>query len=144
MPLKDVLGTSDQYAAVFYPGGHGPVFDLHESEDSQKLIQEFYNAGKPVAAVCHGPIVFAEVKIGDKYLVDGKKVTGFTNEEEEAFQLTEAVPVLLESRLKERGGIWENAPKLEPRVVVDGQLITGQNPASAGPIGDAIATAIGK
>lgn len=142
--LKDYLGKSSEYAALFYPGGHGPMFDLHTDENSIKLIQEFYNAGKPVSAVCHGPIVFAEVKIGDKYLVDGRKVAGFSNSEENAVGLSASMPVLLEDRLKERGAAYEQAEDWQAKTIVDGQVITGQNPASAAGVGEAIAKAIGR
>lgn len=144
-PLKEFVGRSGEFAALFYPGGHGPMYDLVDDEDSLKLIEEFYKAGKPVAAVCHGPIVFANAKVDGKPLVEGRNVTGFTNEEEEQAGLTEAMPFLLEDRLKAVGAKWTQADQAwGEKVVVDGQIITGQNPASANAIGVAIAKAIGE
>ncbi|OAA39017.1 ThiJ/PfpI family protein [Beauveria brongniartii RCEF 3172] len=143
-PLKDFIGCSSEFAALFYPGGHGPMYDLVDDKDSMALIEEFYKAGKPVCAVCHGPIVFANVKINGKPLVEGRSVTGFTNEEETQAGLTEAMPFLLEDRLKAVGAKWTQADKpWGEKVVVDGQIITGQNPASAHAIGVAISKAIG-
>ncbi|KAM3476072.1 hypothetical protein MY5147_003392 [Beauveria neobassiana] len=143
-PLKDFVGRSSEFAALFYPGGHGPMYDLVDDKDSIALIEEFYKAGKPVAAVCHGPIVLANVKINGKPLVEGRSVTGFTKEEESQAGLTEAMPFLLEDRLKAVGAKWTQADKpWGEKVVVDGQIITGQNPASAHAIGVAISKAIG-
>lgn len=119
------------YDAVFYPGGHGPLWDLAEDVTSQQLIVDFYNADKPVAFVCHAPGVLRHVKIDGKYLVNGKNVTGFTNTEEEAVQLTEIVPFLVEDMLKENGGNYSKIGDWNPYAVVDGKLITGQNPASS-------------
>lgn len=144
-PLKEFLGKSSEYAALFYPGGHGPMFDLATDPQSIALIEEFYNAGKPVAAVCHGPIVFADAKSKDgQPLVKGKKVTGFTNAEEDAAQLTSAMPYLLEDKLIQAGAQFEKADSLwGEKIVVDGLVITGQNPASAKGVGEAILKAIG-
>jgi len=144
-PLKEFLGRANEFDALFYPGGHGPMFDLATSEDSIKLIQEFWAAGKPVSAVCHGPIVFANVKSADgTAFVKGKTVTGFTNTEEEQAGLTDAMPFLLETELKKNGGnfVLADQPWGE-KVVTDGKLITGQNPASAKGVGEAIAKALG-
>ncbi|KAK5993906.1 Glyoxalase 3 [Cladobotryum mycophilum] len=141
--IKEFLGRAGEFDAIFYPGGHGPVFDLRVDEESIQLIQEFYKAGKTVAAVCHGPIVFSNVKIDGEYLVKGKNVTGFTDAEEEAVKLAEVMPVLLESDFIKKGAKFQKAEKLwGEKVVVDGQLITGQNPASAKAVGDAILKAI--
>ncbi|GAB0133677.1 hypothetical protein EsDP_00002077 [Epichloe bromicola] len=143
-PLKEFIGRSGEFDAIFYPGGHGPMFDLVDDADSIKLIEEFYNAGKPVAAVCHGPIVFRDVKIKGASLVKGKNVTGFTNVEEDQAQLSAAMPFLLEDELKRVGASFHAAD--EPwgeKVVVDGLLISGQNPASAKGVGEAILKAIG-
>lgn len=121
------------------------MFDLVDDKDSIQLIQEFYAAGKPVSAVCHGPIVFANVNVDGKPLVQGRNVTGFTNVEEDQAQLTAAMPFLLEDVLKSKGANFAKAD--EPwgeKVIVDGQIITGQNPASAKGVGLAIAKAIGK
>ena len=119
------------YVAVFYPGGHGPLWDLAEDATSQQLIVDFYKADKPVAFVCHAPGVLRHVKIDGEYLVNGKNVTGFTNSEEEAVQLTDIVPFLVEDMLKENGGNYSKIEDWSPYAVVDGKLITGQNPASS-------------
>jgi len=124
---------AEDYDAVFYPGGHGPMWDLAESEDSVALIEAFYNAGKPVAAVCHAPGVLHRVKINGQPIVKGKRVTGFTNEEEEEVHLTHVVPFLVEDELKRLGGRFEKVANWQVFTVVDGLLITGQNPASSGP-----------
>ncbi|EGX88112.1 ThiJ/PfpI family protein [Cordyceps militaris CM01] len=143
-PLKDFVGRSGEFAAVFYPGGHGPMYDLVDDKDSIAIIEEFYKAGKPISAVCHGPIVFAHVKVDGKPLVEGRTVTGFTNEEEAQVGLAEAMPFLLEDRLKAVGAKWTQADQAwGEKVVVDGQIITGQNPASAHAVGVALAKAIG-
>ncbi|WP_026621979.1 putative intracellular protease/amidase (plasmid) [Ensifer sp. WSM1721] len=127
--LADV--TADSFDAVFYPGGHGPLWDLANDRDSIALIEGFYNAGKPVAAVCHGPAVLREVTYQGEPIVKGKRVTGFTNSEEEAVQLTEVVPFLVEDELKRLGGRYEKAGDWADFTVVDGRLITGQNPSSS-------------
>ena len=120
------------FDAVFYPGGHGPLWDLTKDQDSIKLIQEFWSAKKPVAAVCHAPSVLLNVKDENgEPLVKGKKVTGFTNSEEEAVQLTKVVPFLLEDELKNKGGQYSKKEDWASYVVKDGLLITGQNPASS-------------
>ncbi|KAG6006959.1 hypothetical protein E4U21_006578 [Claviceps maximensis] len=146
LPLKDFLGRgASEFDALFYPGGHGPMFDLVSDAHSVQLIEEFYKAGKPVAAVCHGPIVFRDVTVGEGVpLVRGRNVTGFTNVEEDQVQLSDAMPFLLEDELKRKGAVFQAAD--EPwgeKVVVDGLLITGQNPASAKGVGEAILKAIG-
>ncbi|WP_162426860.1 type 1 glutamine amidotransferase domain-containing protein [Pontibacter pudoricolor] len=122
------------YDAVFYPGGHGPLWDLATDKDSIKLIEDFVRQEKPVAAVCHAPAVLtgAKAQNGDP-LVKGKKVAGFTNSEEDAVQLTDIVPFLVEDKLKELGGNYSKAADWKPYVVTDGLLITGQNPASSEP-----------
>jgi putative intracellular protease/amidase len=120
------------FDTVFYPGGHGPLWDLAEDKDSIELIQSSIAAGKPVALVCHAPGVLRHVVSPDgKPLVDGKRVTGFT--EEAAVGLTEIVPFLVEDELKAKGGIYSKSDDWAPYVVSDGLLITGQNPASSGP-----------
>lgn len=119
------------YDAVFYPGGHGPLWDLAESTTSQQLITEFYTANKPVAFVCHAPGVLKDVKVNGEYLVKDKNVTGFTNTEEEAVQLTKVVPFLVEDMLVKNGGHYSKIADWNPYAVVDGLLITGQNPASS-------------
>jgi putative intracellular protease/amidase len=121
-----------QFDTVFYPGGHGPLWDLAEDRHSIELIQSFIAAGKPVALVCHAPGVLRHVTTPDgKPLVQGKKVTGFTNSEEAAVGLTEIVPFLVEDELKAKGGIYSKTEDWAPYVVTDGLLITGQNPASS-------------
>ncbi|OAA58142.1 ThiJ/PfpI family protein [Cordyceps fumosorosea ARSEF 2679] len=143
--LKDLNGRSFEFAGLFFPGGHGPMYDLVDDKHSIALIEEFVQAGKPVAAVCHGPIVFANAHGADgKPLLQGREVTGFTNEEEKEVGLAEAMPFLLEDRLKAVGAKWNQADKAwGEKVVVDGQIITGQNPASAKGVGLALAKAIG-
>jgi putative intracellular protease/amidase len=135
------LGEVDPYNfdAVFYPGGHGPLWDLAESVDSQTLIAAFYAANKPVATVCHAPGVLKHVKAPDGHpVVKGKKVTGFTNTEEEAVGLTNVVPFLVEDMLKEKGGEYSKAADWASYVVEDGHLITGQNPASSEAVAQAL------
>jgi putative intracellular protease/amidase len=130
--LADV--KAEDFDAIFYPGGHGPMWDLPDNATSIALIEAFVKADKPVGAVCHAPVALVNVRGKDgEYLVKGKRVTGFTNAEEEAVGLTAVVPFLLEDRLKERGGIFSKAANWAPYVQVDGKLVTGQNPASSGP-----------
>ncbi len=120
------------YDAVFYPGGHGPMWDLYDDKNSIALIQSFWAEGKPVAAVCHAPSALLNVKDEKgEPLVKGKKVTGFTNSEEEGVQLTNVVPYLLEDELKAKGGHYSSGSDWSSYVVEDGMLITGQNPASS-------------
>src|SRR3954462_6424196 len=134
-----VLATTDVLArmresdfdAIFYSGGHGPMWDLAEDPVSISLIESFYNAGKPVAFVCHAPGVLRHVKYRGEPLVQGKRVTGFTNDEEEEVQLTHVVPFLVEDELTRLGAIFEKVPNWQPFSIVDGRLITGQNPASS-------------
>jgi len=127
------LSTVNQkdYDAVFYPGGHGPLWDLVEDKSSIALIEAFYTHNKPVAFVCHAPAVLKNVKVKGEYLVKDKKVTGFTNEEEEAVGLTKVVPFLLEDALTQNGAKFSKGPNWQPYAVADGLLITGQNPASS-------------
>jgi putative intracellular protease/amidase len=122
---------SQDFDTIFYVGGHGPMWDLVDNPDSIALIESFYNSGKPVAAVCHSPGVFHRVTYKGAPLVKGKRVTGFTNGEEEAVHLTKVVPFLVEDELKRVGGLYEKAPDWESFAVVDGRLVTGQNPASS-------------
>jgi putative intracellular protease/amidase len=126
--------SAEGFDAVFYPGGHGPLWDLAEDPHSSKLIESMIAAGKPVAAVCHAPAVLRHAKAADgSPLVKGKRVTGFTNSEEAAVQLTKIVPFLVQDMLVERGGLYSQAADWQPYVVTDGLLITGQNPASSAP-----------
>ncbi|MBG9388440.1 type 1 glutamine amidotransferase domain-containing protein [Caenimonas aquaedulcis] len=123
---------ADDYDAVFYPGGHGPLWDLAESRESQSLIEATLAAGKPVAAVCHAPGVLKNVKAPDgSPLVKGKRVTGFANSEEEAVGLTKVVPFLVEDMLKSAGGHYSQGADWSSHVETDGLLVTGQNPASS-------------
>jgi putative intracellular protease/amidase len=120
------------YDAVFYPGGHGPLWDLAEDSNSIALIESFYANNKPVSAVCHAPAIFKHTKHTDgSPLVKGKNVTGFTNTEEDAVQLTAIVPFLVEDMLKDNGGLYSRKDDWQPHAVEDGLLITGQNPASS-------------
>jgi putative intracellular protease/amidase len=124
--------SPDAFDAVFYPGGHGPLWDLAEDATSIKLIETMFETGKPVAAVCHAPGVLRHAKAPNGApLVQGKRVTGFTNTEEAAVQLTDVVPFLVEDALKQNGGNYSKGPDWEAYVVTDGRLITGQNPASS-------------
>ncbi|TYZ10967.1 type 1 glutamine amidotransferase domain-containing protein [Hymenobacter lutimineralis] len=132
VPLHTI--SAADYDAVFYPGGHGPLWDLAEDKKSIELIESFYTAGKPVAAVCHAPGVLRHVKdASGEPLVKGKHVAGFTNTEEEAVQLTNVVPFLVENMLKQNGGHYSKGPDWAPYVVKADNLITGQNPASSEP-----------
>jgi putative intracellular protease/amidase len=129
----------EDFAGIFYAGGHGPVFDLAEDQVSIRLIESFWEAGKPVSSTCHGPAVLRHVSDpAGAPLVRGKRVTGFTNSEEAAMKRTDAVPFLLEDELKQLGGEYSRVDDWEPYVVEDGRLITGQNPNSAGPVADAL------
>ncbi len=135
--LADV--KAEDFDAVFYPGGHGPLWDLAEDRHSIALIEAFQAAGKPVAAVCHAPGVLRHVKGADgKPLVNGKRVTGFTNTEEDGVQLTDIVPFLVEDMLKENGGDYSKGADWASYVVEDGLLITGQNPASSQAAAEAL------
>jgi len=145
--LSDFIGHAKEYEAIFYVGGHGPMFDLATDETSHKLINEFYQANKIISAVCHGPAALAHVKLSSGgYLLDDSPVTGFSNSEEAAAGLTEVMPFLLEDQLnKASGGKFEKASEDWGKKVVvarGGRLITGQNPASATGVGQAIYDAI--
>jgi putative intracellular protease/amidase len=142
LKLKDV--SAGDFDAVFYPGGHGPLWDLAEDATSIALIETMLTAGKPVAAVCHAPAVLRHPKGADgKSVVNGKKVTGFTNTEEEAAGLTAVVPFLVEDMLTQNGGVYSKAADWHPHVEVDGLLITGQNPASSEPVAHALMAKLG-
>ncbi len=129
--LKLADMKAEDFDTIFYVGGHGPMWDLVDNPDSIALIESFYDSGKPVAAVCHSPAVFHRVIYKGAPLVKGKHVTGFTNGEEEAVHLTKVVPFLVEDELKRLGAIYEKGPDWQSFVVVDGRLVTGQNPASS-------------
>jgi putative intracellular protease/amidase len=133
--LADV--SADDFDAVFYPGGHGPMWDIANNATSIALIEAFVKADKPVGAVCHAPSALINVRGKDgEYLIKSRRVTGFSDAEEEAVGLTAVVPFLLEDRLKERGGVYSKGANWAPYVQVDGKLVTGQNPASSGPAAD--------
>jgi putative intracellular protease/amidase len=124
--------SADGFDAIFYPGGHGPLWDLAEDKDSVALIERFAADDRPVGAVCHAPAVFRHTMDADgKPLVSGKKVTGFTNTEEEGVGLTDVVPFLVEDMLVAKGGEYRKGDDWSSFVVVDGKLVTGQNPASS-------------
>ena len=139
--LKDVKAVD--FDAVFYPGGHGPLWDLAEDANSIALIESLLKAGKPVAAVCHAPAVLRHPKGADgQSVVNGKKVTGFTNSEEEAVGLTSIVPFLVEDMLTQNGGTYSKGADWQPYLLTDGLLITGQNPASSEPAAHALLAAL--
>ena len=126
--------SADEYDAVFYPGGHGPLWDLAEDGTSIKLIERAVTTGRPIALVCHAPGALRHAVTGSGTpLVASRQVTGFTNSEEETMGLTRVVPFLVEDELVAKGAIFSRVRDFEPHVVVDGRLITGQNPASSGP-----------
>lgn len=142
LKLKDV--SAADFDAVFYPGGHGPLWDLAEDATSIAMIETMLKAGKPVAAVCHAPGVLRHTKGADgQSVVKGKKVTGFTNTEEEAAGLTAVVPFLVEDMLTQNGGVYSKAADWHPHVEIDGLLITGQNPASSEPVAKALLATLG-
>jgi putative intracellular protease/amidase len=129
------------YVAIFFVGGHGPMFDMSDNTEIQQLTAKIYEANNTniVAAVCHGPIGLVNVKLSSgEYLVKDKEVTGFSNSEEEAVKLVEQMPCLLEDKMKERGAKYSAAANWAANVKADGRVVTGQNPASATPIGEEI------
>ena len=135
--LADVKAAD--FDAVFYPGGHGPLWDLAEDRNSIALIEQMIAAGKPVAAVCHAPGVLRHVKgVDGKPLVNGKRVTGFTNTEDDAVGLTNIVPFLVEDMLKANGGEYSTLGDGQPYAITDGLLVTGQNPASSEAAAEAL------
>lgn len=127
--LSDV--KAEDFDTIFYSGGHGPMWDLVDNPDSIALIESFYSSGKPVAAVCHSSAVFHRAMYQGEVLVKGKRVTGFTNGEEADANLTHVVPFLVEDELKRVGGLYEKAADWAPFAIVDGRIVTGQNPASS-------------
>jgi putative intracellular protease/amidase len=138
--LADV--EAEDYDTVFYVGGHGPMWDLVDNPDSIRLIEEFYDSGKPVAAVCHSPAVFHRAMHEGAPLLKGKRVTGFTNGEEESVHLTKVVPFLVEDELKKVGGLYEKAPDWQSLAIVDGRIVTGQNPASSAAAANSLLTVL--
>lgn len=148
MQFSKTAKLADMHAhdfdTVFYPGGHGPMWDLAESPVSIALLESFYNSGKTIALVCHAPGVLHRVSYKGEYLVKGKRVTGFANSEEEEVQLTNVVPFLVEDELKRLGGLYDKAANWQSFVIVDDRLITGQNPASSTAAAQALLKAISK
>jgi putative intracellular protease/amidase len=135
--------SADDYDTVFYPGGHGPLWDLAEDQNSVKLIEQILAAGKPLAMVCHAPGALRHAKTADgTALVAGRRVTGFTNGEEEFMGLTKVVPFLVEDDLIALGAEFSKVDNFEPYVVTDGLLITGQNPASSGPAAEKLISSV--
>lgn len=135
--LTDIV--ADDFDAVFYPGGHGPLWDLTNDIDSIALIEEFWDSKKPIAAVCHAPAVLLNAKDENgNYLIKGKRVTGFTNSEEEAVKLTDVVPFLLEDELIKKGGLYSKKEDWASYSVTDGLLITGQNPGSSEAVAESL------
>lgn len=141
-PLRDV--TEDGFDAVFYPGGHGPMWDLAEDLVSARLIESFYAKNKPIAFLCHGSVALKKVAGSDgRPLVRGRRVSGFTNGEEAAVELTEVVPFLTEDMLKGLGADYRKGDDWTPFAVVDGSIITGQNPQSAELVAEKLLAALG-
>lgn len=141
-PLDSI--SPEDFDVVFYPGGHGPLWDLAEDRSSVALIENTLNSGKPVALVCHAPGVLRHAKNPDgSPLVQGKKVTGFTNSEEAAVGLTDVVPFLVEDELVSKGGQYSKVADWQPYAIRDGLLITGQNPASSAAAAQALVACLG-
>ena len=137
--------TSVDFDGVFYPGGHGPLWDLTTNKKSIELLEEFWNSKKPIATVCHAPSVLLNAKDENgNYLIKDKKVTGFSNTEEKAVQLDEIVPFMLEDELKIKGGIYSKKDDWSSYVVKDGLLITGQNPASSAAVANELLSLLKK
>jgi putative intracellular protease/amidase len=137
--------SPDDYDAIFYPGGHGPLWDLAENRTSIDLIETMYASGKTVAAVCHAPAVLRHTRAPDgSPLVKGKSVTGFSNTEEDAVQLSGVVPFLLEDELQAKGASYSKADDWHPYAITDGKLITGQNPASSETVAKAVLESLKK
>lgn len=143
--LKPSEVNPDDYEAIYYAGGHGTMWDLPANKEIANIAQKIYENKGVVGAVCHGPSGLVNIKLSDgNYLIDGKKLNSFTNEEENAVGLEKVVPFLLESKLKERGAIFEKSEPWQKHVTVDQRLVTGQNPQSAKAVGEAILEEIKK
>jgi putative intracellular protease/amidase len=141
--LKPSEVKPQDYVAIFYAGGHGAMWDLPNNTELTNIASKIYEQNGIVSAVCHGPAGLLNIKLSNgKYLIAGKKVNGFSNEEEELVKLTQIVPFLLENQMKDRGGIYEKSAPWQNHVTVDGRLITGQNPQSAKAVGEAIKKAL--
>lgn len=137
LPLDQVV--PGEFAAVYFPGGHGTMWDFPENEQIQHIVREIYENGGVVGAVCHGPAALVNVQLSNgSYLVEGKTVSAFTNAEEKAVNQADTVPFLLQSKLEERGATHRGADNFQAHVERDGNLVTGQNPASAKPLAEAI------
>ena len=135
--------TPEDYAAIFYAGGHGAMWDFPQNQALAKIAAQIYEHGGIIGAVCHGPAALVNIRLADgHYLVDGKKLCGFTNSEERAKHLDKVVPFLLEDKLRQRGGFFEQSAPFQPHVTIDEHLITGQNPASATGVGKAMLKAL--
>ncbi len=138
LPLSNI--EPKNYQIIYFAGGHGTMWDFPENREISRIVSSIYENGGIVAAVCHGPCALINVKLSNgKYLIDGKKINSFTNEEEENVGLSEVVPFLLESKLRERGALFESGKKWENKVVISERLLTGQNPQSALSLGEKIA-----
>ena len=136
---------SKLYDAVYFAGGHGTMFDLPDNKTLQKITSEIYEGGGVVSGVCHGPAGLVNVRLSDgSYLISGKKMSAFTNEEEEAVKLTKVMPFLLESKIKSRGAYYEKTKNFEEKVVSDQRLITGQNPMSAKKVAEELLLSLEK
>lgn len=134
---------AEEFDTVFYPGGHGPLWDLTENQDSIALLEDFLRQQKPIASVCHAPTAFLNLKDEQgEFAIKGKRVAGFTNEEEAAVGLTDVVPHLLEDELKRRGADYQKVEAFAPFAVVDGLVITGQNPASSEAVAEKLLQAL--
>jgi putative intracellular protease/amidase len=134
---------AEEYVAIYYAGGHGAVWDLPDNQEIAGIASKIYENNGVVSAVCHGPAGLVNIKLSNgKFLIDGKKVSGFTNEEEKAVKLENVVPFLLEDQLKERGGIYEKSGPWQEHVVTDQRLVTGQNPQSAKAVGEGVKKAL--
>lgn len=143
--LRLIDVAAEDFDALFFPGGHGPLWDLAEDPVSIALIERMIAAERPVAAVCHGPAVFLRTRAVDGGpLVEGRSVTGFSNSEEEAESLTDTVPFLVEDMLRQNGGRYSQAPNWQPHVAIDDLLITGQNPASSAAVAAALLEKLGE
>ena len=138
LPALDDSYQASDYDAVFFPGGHGTMFDLPDNPHIQRLIHDTYVAGKPLAAVCHGPACLVNVIADNVALIKGKKIAAFTDSEERAVQLDKLMPFMLETKLRELGAEFVPAEDWADNTVVDGNLITGQNPQSSGSAADAV------
>jgi len=138
LPTLDDSFQAADYDAVFFPGGHGTMFDLPDNPHVQRLIRDTYSSGKPLAAVCHGPACLVNAIVDNVSLIKGKKVTAFTDSEERAVQLDQLMPFMLETRLRELGVEFVPADDWSDNTVVDGNLVTGQNPQSSGSAADAV------